>query len=203
VSGVSRAKFPKSAHLLKHADFRRVYENGKRHFSGNLTAFYLGRSEEIKAAPVRIGFTVSRALGGSVDRNRIRRRTREAVRSHMDQLAGIAEPVDIVFTSENYHDFQNMGMFLTDTNALDKAAFAALKPGGVYVVTDYVSAPGTGKTQTQALHRIDPAVIKQEVQAAGFMLEGESNALMNPGDNLTGRSGQGSSQIMLKFRKPR
>jgi len=44
---------------------------------------------------------------------------------------------------------------------------------------------------------------EQEVQAAGFMLEGESNALMNPGDNLTGRSGQGSSQIMLKFRKPR
>jgi ribonuclease P protein component len=97
VSGVSRAKFPKSAHLLKHADFRRVYENGKRHFSGNLTAFYLGQPEEMKAAPVRIGFTVSRALGGSVDRNRIRRRTREAVRSHMDQLAGIAEPVDIVF----------------------------------------------------------------------------------------------------------
>ena len=97
MSGVSRAKFPKSAHLLKHADFRRVYENGKRHFSGNLTAFYLGRTEEMKAAPVRIGFTVSRALGGSVDRNRIRRRTREAVRSHMDQLAGIAEPVDIVF----------------------------------------------------------------------------------------------------------
>jgi predicted methyltransferase len=113
------------------------------------------------------------------------------------------EPVDIVFTSENYHDFQNMGMFQTDTNALDKAAFAALKPGGLYVITDYVSAPGTGKTQTQSLHRIDPAVIKQEVQAAGFMLEGESNAMMNPGDNLTGRSGQGSSQTMLKFRKPR
>ncbi len=74
-----------------------MYENGKRHFSGNLTAFYLGRSEEMKSSPVRIGFTVSRALGGAVDRNRIRRRTREAVRSHMEQLAGIAEPVDIVF----------------------------------------------------------------------------------------------------------
>ena len=97
MSGVSRAKFPKSAHLLKHADFRRVYEEGKRHFSGNLTAFYLCRSAEMKSAPVRIGFTVSRALGGSVDRNRIRRRTREAVRFHLELLAGIAEPVDIVF----------------------------------------------------------------------------------------------------------
>jgi predicted methyltransferase len=113
------------------------------------------------------------------------------------------EPLDVVFTSENYHDFQNMGMFKTDTNALDKAAFAALKPGGLYVITDYVSAPGTGTTQTQSLHRIDPAVIKQEVTAAGFVLDGESNAMMNPMDDLTKRSGQGSSQIMLKFRKPR
>ena len=113
------------------------------------------------------------------------------------------EPLDIVFTSENYHDFQNMGMFLTDTAALGKAAFAALKPGGLYVVTDYASAAGTGKSMTQSLHRIDPAVIKQEVTAAGFVLETESNAMMNPSDNLTARSGQGSSQIMLKFRKPR
>jgi len=65
-----------------------------------------------------------------------------------------------------------------------------------------VAAAGTGKTQTQSLHRIDPAVIKQEVQAAGFQLVEESNAMMNPNDNLTARSGQGSSQIMLKFRKP-
>jgi predicted methyltransferase len=113
------------------------------------------------------------------------------------------EPVDVVFTSENYHDFQNMGMFQTDTAALDKAAFAALKPGGLYVVTDYAAPAGSGKTQTQTLHRIDPAVIRQEVTAAGFMFEGESNALMNPMDDLTKRSGQGSSQFMLKFRKPR
>jgi predicted methyltransferase len=114
-----------------------------------------------------------------------------------------SEPLDIVFTSENYHDFQNMGMFQTDTAALDKAAFAALKPGGVYVITDYVSAAGKGKTETQSLHRIDPAVIKAEVTAAGFVLDSESNAMMNPMDDLTKRSGQGSSQIMLKFRKPR
>lgn len=114
-----------------------------------------------------------------------------------------AEPLDIVWTSENYHDFQNMGMFLTDTNAMNKAVFAALKPGGVYIVTDYVGPAGSGKTLTQTLHRIDPAVIKQEVTAAGFTLEGESNALMNAGDNMTARSAQGSSQVMLKFRKPR
>jgi predicted methyltransferase len=111
--------------------------------------------------------------------------------------------LDIVFTSENYHDFQNMGMFLTDTAAMDKAVFAALKPGGVFIITDYVGVAGTGKTQTQALHRIDPAVIKSEATAAGFQLDAESTALMNASDNLTGRSGQGSSQMMYRFRKPR
>ena len=96
MSGVSRAKFPKSAHLLKHADFRRVYEQGRRHFSEHLTAFYLRRGEDGVAGQVRIGFTVGRALGGSVERNRIRRRTREAVRFHLTELVGVPEPVDIV-----------------------------------------------------------------------------------------------------------
>ena len=49
------------------------------------------------SAPVRIGFTVSRALGGSVERNRIRRRVREAVRVHMSAMIGVAAPLDIVF----------------------------------------------------------------------------------------------------------
>src|ERR1700730_8784702 len=106
------------------------------------------------------------------------------------------EAIDIVFTSENYHDFQNMGMLLTDTNALDKAVFAALKPGGLYVITDYVSAPGTGKTLTQSMHRIDPAVIKAEVTAAGFMLDSESNAMMNPNDDPTAHWGRGSPKIV-------
>jgi ribonuclease P protein component len=71
------AKLPRSARLLNHADFERVYDKGKRHFSANLTAFYLPRAG---GGGLRVGFTVSRALGGSVERNRIRRRMREAVR---------------------------------------------------------------------------------------------------------------------------
>jgi len=115
----------------------------------------------------------------------------------------LSEPLDVVWTSENYHDFKNMGMFSTDTNAMDRAVFAALKPGGTYIVTDYVAAAGSGMRDTQSLHRIDPDVIKREVTAAGFTLEAESNALMNPSDNLTARSSQGASQVMFRFRKPR
>lgn len=75
VSGRNSVKFPRTARLLKHADFRRVYEQGRRHFSADLTAFYLAQT--VPAAP-RIGFTVSRALGGAVQRNRMKRRLREA-----------------------------------------------------------------------------------------------------------------------------
>ena len=72
-------RFPKESRLLRHADFDRVYREGKRHFSTNMTVFFLPRVE-LPPAGLRIGLTVSRALGGAVDRNRMRRRMREAVR---------------------------------------------------------------------------------------------------------------------------
>jgi ribonuclease P protein component len=105
VSDTPKGSFPKSAHLLKHSDFQKVYEQGRRHFSGNMTVFYLRRSAGPESGAegvarikngIRIGFTVSRALGKSVDRNRMRRRTREAVRHHLSMLDGMAEPVDVV-----------------------------------------------------------------------------------------------------------
>jgi ribonuclease P protein component len=86
-------QFPKSAKLLKHSDFQHVYKNGKRHFSGLLTAFYWFRAVSEYPGP-RIGFTVGRVLGGSVERNRMKRRMREAVRFH---LAELQVPVDVVF----------------------------------------------------------------------------------------------------------
>ncbi len=83
------ARFPKSAKLLKHAEFDQVYRDGKRHFSGHMTIFYLERD----AGAARVGFTVGRVLGGAVARNRIKRRLREAVRLH---LAELATPLDLV-----------------------------------------------------------------------------------------------------------
>jgi ribonuclease P protein component len=82
------AKFPHSVRLLRHVDFERVYKQGRRHFSASMTVFYLRRPEAVAAgakAPqgLRIGFTVGRALGGAVQRNRMKRRLREAVRLSM------------------------------------------------------------------------------------------------------------------------
>ncbi len=85
-------RFPKSARLLRHADFERVYRDGKRLFSQNLTVFYLRRAET-GAAGARVGFTVSKALGGAVERNRMKRKLREAVRRALRELR---TPVDVV-----------------------------------------------------------------------------------------------------------
>ena len=85
-------RFPKESRLLRHADFDRVYREGKRLFSTNMTVFFLSRVDPPPAG-LRIGLTVSRALGGAVDRNRIRRRMREAVR--MTRPAS-APPIDVV-----------------------------------------------------------------------------------------------------------
>jgi len=80
-----KATFPRSTRLLRHADFERVYKLGRRHFSASMTVFYLQRQEtEHSKLPagngLRVGFTVGRALGGAVQRNRMKRRLREAVR---------------------------------------------------------------------------------------------------------------------------
>lgn len=83
-------KFPKSSRLLKHADFQAVYQQGRKHFSGNMTVFYRRRND---TSGPKIGFTVGKLLGGAVERNRIRRRMRAAVQRH---LSGFVEPMDVV-----------------------------------------------------------------------------------------------------------
>src|SRR5215469_3780471 len=76
-SASRRKKNPRSGRLLRHADFERVYKQGRRHFSAHMTVFYLRRTE---GNGLRVGFTVGRALGGAIERNRMKRRLRESVR---------------------------------------------------------------------------------------------------------------------------
>jgi ribonuclease P protein component len=99
------AGFPRAARLLKHSDFERVYKQGRRHFSSHMTVFYLRQAEAGDAGSprtttlpernARVGFTVGRVLGGAVERNRIKRRLREAVRRRRSVLQG-AGTVDVV-----------------------------------------------------------------------------------------------------------
>lgn len=85
-----RARFTDSMRLLRHSDFERVYKKGRRHFAAHITVFYLLRE---RGEGWRVGFTVGKVLGGAVERNRIKRRLREAVRL---RWPGVCIPADVV-----------------------------------------------------------------------------------------------------------
>ena len=130
----------------------------------------------------------------------------ELLQQPADALATPA-PVDVAFTSQNYHDYPDKFMGPTDPALLNKAVFAALKPGGVYIVVDHVAEAGSGLRDTDTLHRIDPALVKQQVEAAGFQYVGESEVLRNQADThklkvfddaIRGHT----DQFAYKFRKP-
>ena len=114
--------------------------------------------------------------------------------------------VDVVWTSDNYHDVHNKS-FATDVAAMNKAIYASLKPGGVYVVIDHRAAKGAGAGSTEALHRMDEDIAKQEIEAAGFKLVSESKMLTRSDDNNTKKIFEDgehdhTDQMVLKFRKP-
>jgi predicted methyltransferase len=120
------------------------------------------------------------------------------------QLA-VPAPVDMVWTSQNYHDLHNFPGL--DVGVFNKMVFDDLKPGGVYLILDHAAAAGSGLRDTKTLHRIDPETVKAEVLAAGFKLVGSSDLLRQPGDDHTLKvfdpSIRGKTdQFILKFQKP-
>ena len=113
---------------------------------------------------------------------------------------------DLFWTSQNYHDI-HIWAGADGTAKLNKAVFDALKPGGLYIVLDHAAAAGLDDAGMSKQHRIDEALVKREVTAAGFVLDSESTLLRNPADNRTlsvfdpairGKT----DQFILRFRKP-
>jgi len=117
------------------------------------------------------------------------------------------EPLDLIWTSLNFHDLYDSFMGPADVPQVTQALFDALKPGGELLVIDHVAQAGSEVRDTETLHRIDPEVIIRRAQAAGFRLEAHSDALRNPRDTHQLRvfdatvRGQ-TDQVILKFRKP-
>jgi predicted methyltransferase len=119
----------------------------------------------------------------------------------------LAEPVGLIFTARNYHDFKIQSYGMGDTVALDRAAFNALKPGGLYVIIDHAAVAGASMDQQHPLHRIDEGLVRREVESAGFVYDGESQILRNPADPRTASVFDPSirghtDQFFLRFHKP-
>ena len=123
------------------------------------------------------------------------------------QTLALPTQADVIWTAQNYHDL-HLAQFNLDVAAVNKAVFAALKPGGVYIVLDHVAATGAPLDTADKLHRIDPAIVKQELAAAGFVYEGESKVLRNTTDDHTkgvfdpALRGH-TDQFIYRFRRPK
>ena len=126
-----------------------------------------------------------------------------AMPAAFDALEGAAESYDLVVLSRFYHDV----ILLGGREAMNAQVFALLKPGGRYFVTDHAAEAGSGERDVDPLHRVDPELVRREVEAAGFVLIDETDALTNPDDDLTtnifddairGRT----SQFAFLFEKP-
>jgi predicted methyltransferase len=119
----------------------------------------------------------------------------------------VPEKLDLIWMSQSYHDLHDTFLGPADVAALNKTIFDALKAGGIFLVIDHVAEAGSGLRDTETLHRIDPLRMKNEIEAAGFVLEAQSDALRNAGDDhkravfdpsIRGRT----DQVLFRFRKP-
>src|SRR6185295_11350883 len=94
------------------------------------------------------------------------------------------QPADVVWLHLFYHDLHTALIQAKGARAADfnRAVYERLKPGGTYVIVDHAAATGSGTSDTQALHRIEPASVREEVEASGFVLDAESTILANKDD---------------------
>ena len=119
----------------------------------------------------------------------------------------VPEPLDTIFISQIYHDF-HLPQLNLDVPALNRMLFDRLKPGGELVIIDHAAVAGFDPARTDELHRIDQAVARRELEAAGFVFEAESQVLRNPADNRSERVFEAdirghTDQFVMRFRKPR
>lgn len=115
-------------------------------------------------------------------------------------------PLDVVFMGEEYHDF-TIPRFGVDVAAMNRRVFEALKPGGLYVILDHQAANGAGVSVAGTLHRIEAAELRRQVEAAGFVFDGETDAVRVPSDDHTksvfDESIRGrTDRFVYRFRKP-
>lgn len=167
-------------------------------YTSQLLALAVGPSGTVYAQTPRPGETLTKRLADHPQSNLVL-----VTRPFDDLVPDDAPKLDLVTLVLNYHDISYLPV---DRARMNARIFAALKPGGRYVIVDHSGRPGTGITEGRTLHRIDEAVVRDEVRKAGFVLDAEGDFLRNPADARDDPSGQPkvpTDKFVLRFVKPR
>jgi predicted methyltransferase len=167
-------------------------------YTSQLLALAVGPSGTVYAQTPRPGETLTKRLADHPQANLVL-----VTRPFDDLVPEDAPKLDLVTLVLNYHDISYLPV---DRARMNARIFAALKPGGRYVIVDHSGRPGTGITEGRTLHRIDEAVVRDEVRKAGFVLDAEGDFLRNPADARDDPSGQPkvpTDKFVLRFVKPR
>jgi len=166
-------------------------------YTSQLLALAVGPSGKLWAQTPKPGAALMERMGAHPQLN-----FEVTARPFEDPVAPEAVPLDLVTLILNYHDISYLPV---DRDLMNGKTFAALKPGGHYVIVDHSALPGTGITAGKTLHRIDEAFVIAEVERAGFKLEAKGDFMRNPADTRTGSSNDPtplSDKFALRFVKP-
>ncbi|CUT09984.1 Mlr5283 protein [Bradyrhizobium sp.] len=108
----------------------------------------------------------------------------QAVSADLVAMPQATQAADVLWLHLFYHDLHTALIQVRGATAADfnRAVYERLKPGGSYVIIDHAAALGAGASDAQSLHRIEPASVREEVEAAGFVLDAESTLLANKDD---------------------
>lgn len=142
---------------------------------GRVISFVPAEVAHFKNDPVGLMRTIAEEPG---------RENVEAISADLVAMSEITQPADVLWLHLFYHDLHTALMQARGATAanFNRAVYERLKPGGFYIIVDHAAAAGAGTGDAQSLHRIDPASVREEVEAAGFVLDAESTLLANRND---------------------
>jgi len=166
-------------------------------YTSQLLALAVGPSGKLWAQTPQPGAALKERMAAHPQANFI-----VTARPFDDPAPPEAAPLDLVTLILNYHDISYLSV---DRDAMNRKVFAALKPGGRYVIVDHSALAGSGISAGKTLHRIEEAFVVAEVKRAGFVLEGEGSFMRNPADKRDDSSAppKETDKFVLRFVKPR
>ena len=167
-------------------------------YTSHVLALAVGPGGALWAQTPKPGATLTKRLADHPQANFV-----VVERPFEDPVPDQAGKLDLITLVLNYHDITYLPV---DRAKMNARLFTALAPGGHFVVIDHSSRSGKGISEGKTLHRIDEAVVLDEVRKAGFVLEAEGDFLRNPADARDEPSSNPkvpTDKFALRFVKPR